>query len=85
MVDMQSVERRTPHALVILAVWEMRYEECPATTQQIRDMSNVQKILVLLLFILCFLFVPEYDLKNVVTGEKPLHCDSDCESMLLMI
>lgn len=33
MVDMQNVEQLTPHALVILAVWEMRYEECPATTQ----------------------------------------------------
>lgn len=28
MVDMQNVERRTPHAWVLLAVWEMRYEEC---------------------------------------------------------
>lgn len=71
MVDMQNVERLTPHALVILAVWEMRYEECPATTQQIRDMSNVHKILVLLLFIICFffLFVPDV-LKNDVTGER---------------
>lgn len=71
MVDMQNVERLTPHALVILAVWEMRYEECPATTQQIRDMSNVHKILVLLLFIICFflLFVPDV-LKNDVSGER---------------
>lgn len=73
MVDMQSAERRTPHALVILAVWEMSYEEFPATTQQIRDMSNVHKISVLLLFILCFLFVPEYVLKNDVTGQKSSH------------
>ena len=29
MVDMQNVEQLTPHALVILAVWEMRYEEMP--------------------------------------------------------
>lgn len=28
MVDMQNVERRAPHAWVLLAVWEMRYEEC---------------------------------------------------------
>lgn len=85
MVDMQSVERCTPHALVILAVWEMRYEECPATTQQIRDMSNVQKILALLVFILCFLFVPECVVKNDVTGEKSLCCDGGCERMILTI
>ncbi len=83
MVDMQNVEWLTPHALVILAVWEMRYEECPASTQEIRDMSNVQKILVLLLFIMYFLFVPEYVLKNVVTGEKTLH--PDWESISLTI
>lgn len=31
----------------------------PAGIQQIRDMSNAQKILVLLTFIIYFLFVPE--------------------------
>lgn len=83
MVDMQNVEGLTPHALVILAVWETRYEECPASTQQIRDMSNVQKILVLLLFIIYFLFVPEYVLKNDVTGEKTLHSDSESISLTI--
>lgn len=70
MVDMQNVEPLTPRTLAIRAVGEMRYEECPGTTQQIRDMSNVHKILVLLLFIIYLLFVPEYVLKNDVTGEK---------------
>lgn len=83
MVDMQNVERFTPHTLVTLAVWELRYEECSATTQQIRDMSNVQKILVLLLFIIYFLFVPEHVLKNDVTGEETL--DSDSGSISLTI
>lgn len=56
----------------------MRYEDCPASTQQIRDMSNGQKILMLLLFIIVyFLFVPEYVLKNDVTGEKALHSDNE--------
>ena len=44
--------------------------KCPATTQQIRDMSNVQKILVLLLFIIYFLFVPESVLDNDVSEEE---------------
>lgn len=67
---MQNVEPLTPRALAVRAVGEMRYEECPSTTQQIRDMSNVHKILVLLLIIIYLLFVPECVLKNGVTGEK---------------
>lgn len=60
---MQNVEQHTLHALAVLAVWEMSYEDWPAATQQIRDMSNVQKILELLLFniyIYMFYFVPVY-------------------------
>lgn len=50
-------------------------KKCPAMTQQIRDMSNVQKILVLLLFIIYFLFVPESVLDNDISEEKKMLSD----------
>lgn len=48
-----------------------------AMIQQIRDMSNAQKILVLLTFIIFFCLYPsEYILKTNVTREKMLHNES---------
>lgn len=49
----------------------------PAGIQQIRDMSNAQKILALLTFIIYFLFAPEWVYAETnVSEEKTLHKES---------
>lgn len=58
-------------------IWAM-----PAGIQQIRDMSNAQKILPLLTFIIYFLFVPMWVCaKTNVSGEKTLHKESYFSSL----